>query len=451
LRKALDHIDEIVQIIKTSNDATEAEQRLIAHFDYTERQVKAILEMRLQRLTGLERDKIDQELAELAREISRLTKILSDTSEVYKVIIDELIEIKKKFGDERRTKIERDTEELADEDLIADESMVVMMTNTGYIKRISTDEYRSQKRGGRGMRGMETREDDYVENVFTASTKTSVLFFTDKGKVYSTKVYMLPLGNRQSRGRSIANVIKISGNEKIKAVLPVPEFSENRFVVMITKKGYIKKTPLSEFSDIRQTGMIALTTDLDDQVIDVKISSGNDDIFVVTREGMSIRFDELEVRSMGRAARGVHAISLTDQDSVVSLDTINKQSKDTILLVTEKGFGKRTNLDEYRVQGRNGVGVITLKTTEKTGLLVGAKIVRDHQDIILTTNSGQLIRTDVKGIAVYGRMAQGVKLISLQPEDSVVAFAVVDTEDSGSDENGITPNDQSHQDHEYPN
>jgi DNA gyrase subunit A len=432
LKKALDHIDEIVTLIRAAADTKQAHENLMARFDFSEKQSQAILEMRLQRLTGLERHKIENELNELRVQIDYLKKVLSDVNEIYRIITEELVEIKNQFGDARRTKIEGTTNDIEDEDLIADEEMVVTITNTGYIKRIPVNEYRIQKRGGRGLKGMETRDEDFVTDVFTANTKTNLMIFTDKGRLYWSKVYKLPLGSRIGKGRSIANVIRLQNNEKVMAVLPVDQFDSSRFVVMTTEKGIIKKTELSAFSNIRQSGIIALTTDLDDKVIDAKISDGQCDIFIATKQGMSIRFNESEVRPMGRSARGVRAITLAKDDCVVGTEIISKSDMNTtILMVTEGGFGKRSPIEEYRVQGRGGVGIITQKTTDKVGMVVGARKASDDHEIIITTNTGQMIRSSVKDISVIGRNTQGVKLITIAGDEKVTGFTLVknDNED----------------------
>jgi len=335
LKRALEQIDAVIQTIKASKEAEAARTNLMSKFSFSEKQAQAILEMRLQRLTGLEREKIEAELAELNKNIEWLKFVLSDVQEIFKIIVAELEDIRKRYADDRRTKIEGDTGDIEDEDLIADEQMVVTVTNTGYIKRISTDEYRLQKRGGKGLKGMETREEDYVTDIFIASTKTTLLVFTDKGKVYWCKVHRLPMGTRTSKGKAIANVVQLSNNEKVMAILPVEEFVENKYVVMVTEKGIIKKTSLDAFSNPRTAGIIALTTDLDDQVIDAKISDGLSDIFLATREGMSIRFNEDDVRPMGRSARGVKGITLAKADAVVGMEVIEKDTRDTILMVTD--------------------------------------------------------------------------------------------------------------------
>lgn len=434
LKKALDQIDAVIATIRASQEANIARENLIKQFQFSEKQAQAILEMRLQRLTGLERDKILNELQELMKQIDWLKFVLSDVNEIYKIITNELEEIKKKYGDVRRTQITGDLTDIEDEDLIADEDMVVTVTNTGYIKRIPVDEYRVQKRGGKGLKGMETREEDYVTDIFTASTKTMLLVFTDKGKLYWSKVHRLPLGNRTSKGKAIANVVQLSNGEKVRAILPVEEFSENKYVVMLTEKGIIKKTSLDAFSNPRQAGIIALTTDLEDGVIDAKISDGTSDIFIATREGMSIRFNENDVRPMGRSARGVKGITLAEKDNVIGMEILAKSTKETILMVTQKGYGKRSEVEEYRIQNRGGVGIITQKITDKVGLVVGTKKVSLEQEVILSTDAGQVIRMKVSDISCLGRNTQGVRLINLDDKQEVVTgLAVVDEDKTGED------------------
>ncbi len=435
LKKALDHIDEVIATIKASKEANSAREALMAKFDFSERQAQAILEMRLQRLTGLERDKILAELAELMKQVDWLKFVLADVGEIFKIIIGELEDISKKYSDKRRTQLTGELTDLEDEDLIADEPMVVTITKTGYIKRIPIDEYRVQKRGGKGSKGMETREEDIVTDIFTASTKTMLLVFTDKGRVYWVKVHRLPLGHRTSKGKAIANVVQLANNEKVRAILPVEQFVENKYIVMLTEKGIIKKTSLESFSNPRTAGIIALTTDLDDGVIDVQMSNGESDIFIATKEGMSIRFNESGVRPMGRSARGVKAITLAKEDIVVAMEVLEKGCKDTILMVTSKGYGKRSEIEEYRIQGRGGAGIITQKTTDKVGIVIGTKKVSAVQELILSTDKGQVIRMKISDISILGRNTQGVRLINLDDKDEHVSgLAVVDDEDRTAEE-----------------
>lgn len=435
LKKALDQIDAVIATIKASKEAATARENLMSQFAFTERQAIAILEMRLQRLTGLEIQKIIDELAELTKQIDWLKFVLADVREIYKIIVSELEEIKKKYSNPRRSEITGDLTDIEDEDLIADEPMVVTITNTGYIKRISTEEYRVQKRGGKGLKGMETREEDYVTSLFTASTKTMLLVLTDKGKIYWCKVHRLPLGNRTSKGKAIANVVQLAAGEKVRAILPVNEFSENRSVVMLTERGIIKKTALTAFANPRTAGIIALTTDLDDQVVAAKISDGQSDIFIATKEGMSIRFNEDDVREMGRSARGVKGITLAKEDVVIGMEVLEKNTKDTILMVTSKGYGKRSEVEEYRVQSRGGVGIITQKTTDKVGNVIGTMKVNAAQELILSTDQGQVIRMKISDISVLGRNTQGVRLINLDDKQEFVSgLAVIDDEEKAGEE-----------------
>ena len=429
LKKAVDEIDAVIKTIRASSETKVAKENLIEKFGFSDLQAQAILDMRLAKLTGLERQKIEEEIAELKKTIEWLKKVLSEAREIYKIIADELRMVKEKYADKRLSKIEGDSEELEDEDLIASEDVVVTMTDTGYVKRIPIDQYRLQKRGGKGLKGAETRESDFVSQIFVVDTKTTLLVFTNTGKVYWSKVHKLPQGNRTSKGRAIANVVNVAGNEKVLAVLPVVEFSENSFVVMLTRKGIIKKTALDAFSRPRPSGIIALTTDLDDQVLAVKISSGKDDIFIATHGGMSIRFSEDDVRPMGRGARGVKAITLGREDFVVSMDIIEPGSKDTILLVAENGYGKRTEISEYRVQGRGGVGIITQRTTGKVGRLVAARKVEESEEIIVTTDQGQSIRMAGTGISIFGRNTQGVRVIDVKAGEIVSGVAILQSDD----------------------
>lgn len=437
LKKALDHIEEVIKTIRASKEANTAREALMSKFEFSERQAVAILEMRLQRLTGLERDKIIAELAELQKQIDWLKFVLADVREIYKIIVGELEDIKKRYADPRRTQLQGSLDDIEDEDLIADEDMVVTVTNTGLIKRMPTAEYRVQKRGGKGLKGMETKEEDYVTDLFSASTKTMLLVFTDKGKVYWCKVHKLPLGSRTSKGKSLANVVQLASGESVRAILPVNEFNENKFAVMLTEKGVIKKTSLDSFANPRTAGVIALTTDLDDAIIDVKISDGQSDIFIATKEGMSIRFNENDVRGMGRTARGVKAITLAKEDVVVAMEVLEKNTPDTILMVTSKGYGKRSEVGEYRVQSRGGVGIITQKTTDKVGNVVGTKKVSEKHELILSTDNGQVIRMKMSDISILGRNTQGVRLINIDEKDeTVTGLAVVEDDHS---EEGAAP------------
>ncbi|HVK60652.1 MAG TPA: DNA gyrase subunit A [Bdellovibrionales bacterium] len=435
LQKALDLIDEVVKTIRASKEVNIAKAALMEKFGFSDKQAQAILEMRLARLTGLERDKILEEIGELNKLVTWLKDVLGDVAKIYAIIVDELKEIKAKYGDERRSKITGDTTDIEDEDLIASEAMVVVMTESGYIKRITLDEYRTQKRGGKGLKGMETREEDFVSHIFVADTKTMLLFFTDKGKLFWVKVHKLPQGSRTSKGKAIANVLSLSPNERVQAILPIEEFSEDKYVVMLTEKGIIKKTSLDAFSNPRPSGIIALTTDLDDKVIDCKISNGKSDIFIATKEGMSIRFDEGDVRPMGRSARGVKGVTLSKDDVVVGLEVLDKAGKATILMVTENGYGKRTQIEEYRTQSRGGSGIITQKTTDKVGNVVGTRSVLDTDEVMVTTDKGQTIRMPCAGISVVGRNTQGVRLITLNADEKVTGLALISDDGQDGDQN----------------
>jgi DNA gyrase subunit A len=444
LKKALDQIDAVIATIRASKEAEIARANLMSQFGFSEKQAQAILDMRLQRLTGLERQKIIDELAEIMKQIAWLKQVLGSEEEIYKIIVTELEEIKEKYGDSRRTKIERSSEEFADEDLIAKEEMIISMTAAGYIKRIAVDEYRLQKRGGKGLKGSEQREEDYVARLFSANTHTMLLSFSDRGKLYWTKVHELPLGSRTSKGKAINNVVQLSSGENVRAVLPIEEFKQENYIVMLTEGGTIKKTSLEAFSRPRPSGLIALTIDLEDNLIDAKVSTGKDDIFIVTKEGMSIRFDEDDVRAMGRAARGVKGVTLGKDDKVVGMEIISKDSKETILIVTANGFGKRTSMEEYRLQGRGGVGLITQKTTDKVGHVVSARLVNDKLQILMTTNSGQAIRMRCSDISTISRNTQGVKLMNLNEGEFVTSVALL--EDEGEEAEAVeskTPDAQS--------
>lgn len=433
LKLALDNIDAVIATIKASQESHAAKAALTAKFGFTEVQAQAILEMRLQRLTGLERQKILDEIKELRIQIDWLKKVLGDVSEIYKIVVEELNEIKNRYADGRRTKIIADAEEIDDEDLITKEEVVVTITHSGYIKRIPLDTYRTQNRGGKGLKGIETREEDFVSRIFVANTMTTLLVFTDKGKVYWLKVHRLPEGNRVAKGKSIANVVKLSSNENVRAILPVENFEQAGYVVLITKNGIIKKTEINAFNNPRPSGIIALTTDLDDLLIDAKLSSGADDVFVCTKEGMSIRFSEDDVRGMGRTARGVKAITLAKEDAVVGMEILEKNSKKTILMITAQGYGKRSEMEEYRIQSRGGVGIITQKITDKVGFVVGTASVDEKDGIMLMTDKGKLIRVACSQISLLGRNTQGVRVINVNPGEAVSGMAHI-TEVETSDD-----------------
>lgn len=445
LKKALDQIDAVIATIRASQEAAVAKKNLTEKFGFTEAQAHAILEMRLQRLTGLERQKILDEIAELDKLITWLKTVLGDVREVYKIISQELKDIRKKYADPRKSRIVDAATEMEDEDLIAKEDVVVTITNSGYIKRIPIDTYRSQNRGGKGLKGMETRDEDFVSKIFTANTHTTLLIFTDKGKVYWLKVFKIPEGTRTSKGKSIANAVKLAGNERVCAILPIEAYSEDQHIFFVTKNGTVKKTGLDQFSNQREAGIIALTIDLDDTLIEVKLTNGKNDVFLASREGMSIRFEEEEVRSMGRKAGGVKGMTLAKTDSVISGEVLERSSeKNTILIITEFGYGKRATQEEYRSQGRGGSGLITQKITDKVGHCVAAVVVHDHNDLVVTTDKGQTIRVPCAQISTIGRNTQGVRIMNLNEGEKVVAVTVVNhvdvpTNGDGEGETSGTP------------
>ena len=439
LKKCLDNIDAIVATIRASSETATARAALMDQFSFSEKQAQAILDMKLSRLTGLEKQKIINEIKDIQEKIQWLRSILRDSTKIYEIIKKELTEIRQKYANPRLTQISVEEEELNDEDLIAQETMVVTLTQNGYIKRIPLEQYKNQKRGGKGVKGSVSREEDYVTSFFVAETKTSLLVFTDKGKVYWTKVYRLPLGSRTSKGKAVVNMIDIN-KEKVQAVLPVAEFQEDKYVVMATKNGTIKKTPLSAFSKPRLSGLIALTIDSDDELLQAKISDGKCSFLVVTKKCQAIRFDEKNVRPMGRTARGVKAIKLSPQDSVVGLDVLSENSNLHLLVCTTRGYGKRVPIEEYRIQGRGGSGIITQKNVER-GDLVSARVVLDTDDIVITTDQGQTIRMSCSGISKMSRNTQGVRLISLKPGEFVTGVALIhDDEDDSPIHSNIDSN-----------
>ncbi len=410
LKIALENIDEIIRLIKASKNTQEAQKEIIGRFGLDNIQAKAILDMRLQKLTGLEKQKIFDELAELEKKINKLIFILENESEKYRIIKEELIEIKKKYGDARKTEIIPLTQEIDIEDLIVQEDMVVTISHTGYIKRNPINLYRAQRRGGKGVKGMEVKEDDFVEELFIAKTHDYLLFFTNTGQVHWLKVYEVPQAGRTSKGRSIVNILKLEKGEKVEVVLPVKDFQEGKYLVMITKKGRIKKTELEAFKRPRAGGIKAISLNEDDELIDVKETDGSKNIFLSTKQGMSIHFKETQVRPMGRQAAGVKGIELRKNDEIVGSEVVTKDS--VVLAVTECGFGKRTSIEQYRLQTRGGKGVINIKTSKRNGLVVGAKQVDEEDNLMLITSGGTIIRTRVKEIRQVSRNTQGVKIIN---------------------------------------
>jgi len=424
LRIALDNIDKIITLIRGSKTTDEAKTGLMEQFNLSDRQAQAILDMRLQRLTGLERDKIESEYEALQLLMSELRAILADESKLLEIIREELLEVKLRFEDKRRTEITLGgAEMIEDEDLIPVENSVLTLTHNGYIKRLPANTYRSQRRGGRGIQGMGTNDDDFVEHLLNTSTHDTILFFTSRGRVFRTKGYQVPEFSRTAKGLPIINLLGVDKDEKVTAMIPVDVFEDDKYLFFSTRNGVVKRTPVSEFANIRSNGLIALTLRGDDELIGVKMTKGDENISIGTKDGMLIKFNETDIRSMGRIAGGVRGIRLREGDIVIGMDTV--QEGDEILVVTEKGFGKRTPEDEYRIQTRGGYGLKTLNVTERNGLLVAMKTVDGSEDLMLITIHGILIRMDIHDISVIGRSTQGVRLIRLGEDELVATVAKV--------------------------
>ncbi len=428
LKIALDNIDEVISIIRSSKTSEIAKSTLIDRFGLSDKQAQAILEMRLRRLTGLERDKIEEEYDELMKQIEYLKSILEDEAKLLSVIKDELIEIKRKYGDDRRTTIEKVMNEIDIEDLIQEEEVVVTLTHSGYIKRISADTYSAQRRGGRGIQAMSTKEDDFVEHVSITSTHSDVLFFTNRGRVYKLRAYEIPDAGRTAKGTNIINLIAIESDERIETVLTIRDDISEGYLFMATKQGLVKKTPLCEFKNLRKNGLIAINLRDGDELLKVKVTRGDADIIIATREGNAIRFNETDVRPMGRTASGVKSIHLKDNDVAVCMDIAVKG--EDLLVISENGFGKRTPITEYKVQRRGGTGLITYKISEKTGKVVGATVCKLDDELMLINTSGVAIRINVSDISVTSRSAMGVTLMRTSDEEKIAAIAKI----SGSNE-----------------
>ncbi|HXG45589.1 MAG TPA: DNA gyrase C-terminal beta-propeller domain-containing protein, partial [Gemmatimonadales bacterium] len=432
LKIAVDHIDEVVEIIKKSKDVPDADARLRKRFGLTEKQSDAILNMRLARLTGLEIEKLEAELKEVRATIKELKSILASKPKRMQLLKEEMAEVAAKYGDERRTEILADQSEFSVEDLIAEEDMVITISHAGYIKRIAVSTYRRQRRGGRGLTGMQTKDEDWVEHLFIASTHDYLMFFTNTGQVYWLKVHEIPQGGRASRGKPVIHCIAIRPEERIAATVAVRDFAADKYLIFATRNGTVKKTSLAEYGHVRSTGIRALNIEPGDELIDVQLCDRESDIVLATADGMSIRFHQGEVREMGRVATGVKGIDLAPGDRVIGMVVIRRDA--TLLVVTEKGFGKRSELADYRVQKRGGKGIITLKRTEKTGALVALKEVQPADELMLITKHGVIIRLPVAQIRVISRNTQGVKVMNLDPGDAVVDVARVVNEDEGAAE-----------------
>ena len=427
---ALDNIDEVIKVIRSAyNDAKE---KLMIRFSLSEAQAQAILDMRLARLQGLEREKIEEELAELRKRIAYFKELLADEKKLMGVIKEELLEIKKKYGDKRRTKLVNGDGELDEEALIDEEDVAITLTHMGYIKRVPENTYKAQRRGGKGILGLTTRDSDFVKDLIITSTHDDLLFFTDMGKVYKMKGYEVPEASRTAKGTPVINFLNLNSGEKVSAVIPVKEFSQDNYLVMITRSGTIKKTPMSEFDSIRKNGLIAINLKDGDKLISVSQSNGDENIYVITKLGKAIAFNENDVRSMGRNAAGVRAINLDYGDEVVSME-LDIDGTREMLVVSENGFGKRTSLDEYRLQTRGGKGIATYDKSKfsKTGTLVGGMLVRDENEVMLINSNGVIIRIRAEEISKSGRTTQGVKIMKVEEDSHIVSLAkVVDDEEN---------------------
>ena len=421
LKVALDNLDEVIRIIRASKTEANAKEGLMERFGFSEKQAQAIVDMRLGRLTGLEREKLENELKELMEKIEYYKQVLGDETLVHKIIKDELAVIKAKYADERRTKIEIDEDEIDIEDLIQEEESVITMTHFGYVKRLPADTYKSQRRGGKGIIGLSTREEDFVKNLFVTSTHHFILFFTNKGRVYRLKAYEIPESGRQAKGTAIVNLLQLDGDEKVTAVIPIQEYKEGMYLMMATKNGVVKKTDLMEYDNIRKGGLAAVTLRENDELIDVKLTDGNQDIMLSTVNGMAIRFKETDARPIGRVSQGVKGIELEEGDVVVGMEVCTPDT--TLLVVTENGFGKRTELEEYKTQTRGGKGILTYRITEKTGKSIGMQLVAEDDDIILISSDGTIIRMKVSEISILGRATQGVTLMRMSEGNKVVSIA----------------------------
>jgi DNA gyrase subunit A len=436
LKVALENLEEVIDLIKTSSNSAEARGRLIQRFDFSEIQAQAILDMRLHRLTGLERDKIIKEYEEILALIARLKEILASEVEIFKIIRNELVEIKEKFGDPRQTEIIQKQADLSLEDLIVEEDMVVTVTHSGYIKRNPVSLYRAQRRGGKGRTGIRPREEDFVERLFVASTHSYILIFTDKGRLHWLKVHEIPQGGRAARGKAIVNLLQLDSDECVMSILPVKEFQEGQYIVTATRHGIIKKTDLMAYAHPRAGGIIALHIEDGDSLVSTRLTDGSYDILLASHNGQSIRFSEKEIRPMGRTARGVRGMSLAADDKVIGMETFSLNTSASLVTVTENGYGKRTKIEEYRSQSRGGKGVITIKASDRNGKVVDIKLAVDEEDLMFITNKGKILRTRVGDLSLIGRNTQGVRLMELEYDEKIVAVAKLAERDDEEVENG---------------
>ena len=431
---ALDNIDEVIQIIRSSKNVSEAKEKLIQSFGLTDVQAQAIVDMRLRALTGLEREKLESEYAELEAKIAELKAILGDEKKLLGVIRDEITVIRNKYGDDRRTAIGIDDDEITVEDLIKKESTVITMTKLGYIKRMTVDNFRSQNRGGKGIKGMSTLDDDYIEELLMTSTHHYIMFFTNKGKAYRIKAYQIPESSRIARGTAIVNILQLESVEKITAMIPIRDFAQDDYLFMATKKGIVKKTSIKEYDNIRKTGIISINLKEDDELIEVKVTNNENDIFLVTRHGKCIRFNENDVRPTGRTSMGVIGMTLDEDDEIIGMQ-LDSQG-DSLLIASEKGIGKRTALSEFNCQHRGGKGVLCYNITEKTGNVIGAKAVNDSHEIMMITSGGIIIRMPVNGISKIGRYTSGVKLMDIDVENDIRVASIAKVREADEETGG---------------
>ena len=431
LRIAIDNIDEVIKVIRGSYD--DPKEQLMKRFGLDDIQAQSILDMRLKTLSGLQREKIEEEYQNLLKLIEHLRAILADEKLVFDIIKDESLEMIEKYGDDRITKIVKAEGEFEDEDLIEDENSIITLTHFGYIKRMPVYTYKSQRRGGKGIAGLTTREDDFVKQIFNASTHDIILFFTNKGKLYRLRGFDIPEAGRTAKGTAIVNLLQLDAGEKIAAVIPLKGFNDSKYLLMNTKNGLIKKTPLTEYDSGRKTGLMAITLKDEDELIDVRLSNGDNNVVLVTKKGLCITFSEEDVRPVGRTAQGVLGIRVSEDDEVIGMETITENKDNTLLAITENGFGKRTELDEYRVQTRGGKGVITYKTTSKTGNIVGVRIANENQDVMMITDKGTLIRIEVKEVSILGRATQGVTLMRTNDGGKVVSIETISDEETSEE------------------